>query len=106
LAFVDEEPFLVGHSSASTLVADLATKMPVRGLIIVDGDIPPASGSAAPVRASFREFISGLADQDGLLPPWSQWWVKGTGVAPSLLASTVLPSIPGHSNLLRWGCHA
>jgi hypothetical protein len=76
LASVDEEPFLVGHSSASTLVADLATKMPVRGLIIVDGDIPPASGSAAPVRAAFREFISGLADEDGLLPPWSQWWVK------------------------------
>jgi hypothetical protein len=76
LASVDEEPILVGHSSASTLVADLATKIPVRGLIIVDGDIPPASGSAAPVRATLREFIGGLADEDGLLPPWSQWWLK------------------------------
>src|SRR5258705_7664917 len=42
LAFVDEEPFLIGHSSASTLVADLATKMPVLGLILLDGDIHPA----------------------------------------------------------------
>jgi hypothetical protein len=73
---VDEEPILVGHSSASTLVADLATKMPVRGLIIVDGDIPPACGSAAPVRATFRDVIAGLADEDGLLPPWSQRWHK------------------------------
>src|SRR2546429_1924245 len=76
LASVDEESILVGHSSASTLVADLATKIPVRGLIIVDGDIPPACGSAPPVRATFRDFIAGLADEDGLLPPWSQWWLK------------------------------
>jgi Alpha/beta hydrolase family len=72
----DDEPILIGHSSASTLVADLATKIQVRGMVIVDGDIPPASGSAAPVRATFRDFIAGLADQDGLLPPWSQWWLK------------------------------
>lgn len=72
----DEAPILVGHSSASTLVADLATKVRVRGLIIVDGDIPPASGSAPPIRAALREFIGGLADENGLLPPWSQWWAK------------------------------
>ena len=76
LASSDDEPILIGHSSASTLVADLATKIQVRGLIIVDGDIPPASGSAPPIRATLREFISGLADQDGLRPPWSQWWLK------------------------------
>jgi Alpha/beta hydrolase family len=76
LVSVDEEPILVGHSSASTLVADLATKIPVRGLIIVDGDIPPASGSAPPVRVTLHEFIAELADEDGLLPPWSQWWLK------------------------------
>jgi hypothetical protein len=76
LTSAGEEPILVGHSSASTLVADMATKMQVRGLIIVDGEIPPASGSAAPVRASFREFIAGLADEDGLLPPWSQWFLN------------------------------
>ena len=74
LTSTGEEPIPVGHSSASTLVADLATKMPVRGLIIVDGDIPPASGPAVPVRQALREFITGLADEDGVLPPWSQWW--------------------------------
>src|SRR2546430_2113594 len=43
-----EAPILIGHSSASTLVVDLATKMRVRGVIIVEGDIPPASGLAPP----------------------------------------------------------
>jgi hypothetical protein len=71
-----EAPILIGHSSASTLVVDLATKMSVRGIIIVDGDIPPASGLAPPVRPALRNFIAGLADENGLLPPWSQWWVN------------------------------
>lgn len=72
----EEAPILVGHSSASTLVVDLATKMRVRGVIIVDGDIPPPSGLARPVRPALRDFIAGLADENGLLPPWSRWWVN------------------------------
>jgi hypothetical protein len=68
------EPILVGHSSASALVADLASKLATRGLIIVDGDIPPAIGAAAPVRPALRSFIDNLAGPDGMLPPWSQWF--------------------------------
>ena len=40
------EPIVVGHSSASAPVADLATKLPARGIIIVDGDVPPSRGAA------------------------------------------------------------
>ena len=65
---------LVGHSSASALVADLASKLATRGLIIVDGDIPPAIGAAAPVRPALRNFIAGLAGPDGTLPVWSDWF--------------------------------
>jgi pimeloyl-ACP methyl ester carboxylesterase len=68
-----EEPILVGHSLASTLVADLATKMPVRGVIIVDGDMPPANGPALPGKATFRDYVKSLADENGVLPPWSRW---------------------------------
>ena len=46
------ERILVGHSSASALVADLASKLATRGLIIVDGDVPPAIGAAPPVRTA------------------------------------------------------
>ncbi len=68
------ESVLVGHSSASTLVADLATKLPARGLIIVDGDVPPPQGAASPVRPALREFIGNLADAAGTLPIWSRWF--------------------------------
>src|SRR4030088_1410182 len=55
------ELILVGHSSAGALVADLASKLAARGLIIVDGDVPPAIGAAPPVRPALRDFIAGLA---------------------------------------------
>jgi hypothetical protein len=66
-------PILVGHSLATVVIADLAARMPVRGLIMVDGEIPPASGPVAPGSDSFRELVAGLADRDGRLPPWSDW---------------------------------
>jgi hypothetical protein len=68
------ELILVGHSSASALVADLASKLATRGLIIVDGDVPPEIGAAPPVRPALRDFIAGLAGPDGMLPPWSTWF--------------------------------
>lgn len=64
---------LVGHSSATALVADLATRVPAAGLIFVDGDIPPDEGAAAPVRAALKGVIAGLADAEGRLPVWSRW---------------------------------
>jgi hypothetical protein len=68
------ERVLVGHSAASVLVADLASRVPVRGVIIVDGEIPPARGPVAPATGAFRNLIDSLADQDGRLPPWCDWW--------------------------------
>lgn len=65
---------VVGHSSASMLAADLAAKLAARGVIIVDGDIPPPQGTASPVRPALREFIQGLADATGTLPIWSKWY--------------------------------
>ena len=65
---------VVGHSSSCALVAELATKMPLRGLILVDGDIPPLKGAAPPVRLALLEFIRGIADDTGTLPPWSRWF--------------------------------
>lgn len=65
---------LVGHSSASALVADLATRLPTCGVIIVDGDVPPHSGAASPVRPALRDFIRSRAGADGALPIWSRWF--------------------------------
>jgi hypothetical protein len=56
------------------VIADLAARIPLRGLIMVDGEIPAGNGPVAPGRNSFREFVAGLADEDGYFPPWSKWW--------------------------------
>jgi hypothetical protein len=70
------DTILVGHSSASALAADLATRLPARAVIIVDGDVPPPHGTAAPVRPALRDFIRGLAEADGRLPIWSRWFAN------------------------------
>ena len=50
-------PILVGHSSASALVADLAHRLPCRCIVIVDGDVPPSQGAASPVRRALRDYM-------------------------------------------------
>jgi hypothetical protein len=69
------EMIVVGHSSASVLAADLATKLPVRSIIIVDGEVPPSQGPASPVRQALRDRIQSLAESDGSLPVWSKWFL-------------------------------
>ena len=67
-------PIMVGYSAATVLTAALASRMPVRGLIFLDGVIPPDSGPASFAQASFRQLIDSLADAEGRLPPWSRWF--------------------------------
>jgi hypothetical protein len=64
---------LVGHSSASVLVADLAAKLPCQCLIIIDGDVPPSKGMVTPIRPALHDLIRSLARPDGSLPIWSRW---------------------------------
>jgi hypothetical protein len=87
------ESVVVGHSSASALVADLATKLPARSVIIVDGDIPPQQGAASPVRPAVREFIRSLADAAETLPIWSRWY-SGDAQRGSLVGLDILASDP------------
>jgi hypothetical protein len=87
------ESVLVGHSSASPLVADLAGKLPCLGLIIVDGEVPPSQGAASPVRPALRDFIKGLAGPDRMLPIWSRWFTADARRA-SLVGVDILASDP------------
>jgi len=73
------QPVLVGHSSASVLVAELACKLPCRSVIIVDGELPPSQGAASPVRPALRDFIASIAASDGTLPIWSRWFAGDIG---------------------------
>jgi ribosomal protein S18 acetylase RimI-like enzyme len=80
---------VVGHSSACALVAELATKMVVSGLILVDGEIPPAHGATSAVRPALLAFIEGLADETGTLPVWSRWFADDAARA-SLVGIDIL----------------
>lgn len=86
------ESVLVGHSSGSVLVADLAGKLPCQSLIIVDGEVPPSQGAASPVRPALRDFIRTLAGPDGILPIWSRW--LGDARRASLVGLDILASDP------------
>jgi hypothetical protein len=90
---LSSESILVGHSSASPLVADLASKMPCRCLIIVDGELPPSQGAASPVRPALRDFLKSLSEPDGTLPIWSRWFTADAHRA-SLVGINILASNP------------
>lgn len=69
-AAAEEPVVLVPHSNAGlympAVVAALGDQ--VRGVVFVDAALPE-SGHHSP-----REFLTGLAGADGLLPPWTSWW--------------------------------
>jgi hypothetical protein len=87
------ELVVVGHSSATTLAADLATKLRAGGIIMVDGDVPPSHGAASPVRPALHDLIRGLASADGALPIWSKWF-SGDARRTALVGLDILASDP------------
>ena len=85
------EVIVVGHSSASVLAAELATRVPARAVIVVDGEAPPPQGPASPVRPALRDRIRTLAEADGSLPVWSKWF-SGDSERRSLVGLDILAS--------------
>ncbi|HWK80298.1 MAG TPA: hypothetical protein VNP95_06005 [Thermomicrobiales bacterium] len=65
---------LVPHSNAGLLVPFLTVARPVMAAIFVDARLPPSSGRVPTAEGTFRDFLEPLADTNGLLPPWTQWW--------------------------------
>jgi hypothetical protein len=88
-----DEAVLIGHSSAGPLVADLASKLHCRCIVIVDGHVPPSEGFVPPVRPAFHDFIRSLAAGDGILPIWSRWF-SGDPRREALLGLDLLADDP------------
>jgi pimeloyl-ACP methyl ester carboxylesterase len=67
---------LVGHSGAGPLLPLIADRMERRAkrLIFVDAGIPPAGGEAVLIPDDFATHLRSLANGDGVLPPWSEWF--------------------------------
>jgi Alpha/beta hydrolase family len=62
---------VVAHSNAGRYAVAVAAGAPV---VLVDAALPPESGEATLAPEALLDHLAGLADADGLLPPWTRWW--------------------------------
>lgn len=66
---------LVPHSNAGYYAPSLAQAVSARGCVYVDAALPLGSTDDVPLAPpAFYAFLEGLVEDDGLLPPWTQWW--------------------------------
>ena len=68
---------LIGHSGAGPLLATAGMMLGegVRGYIFVDAGLPvPGRSWMETVPPDLAARLRGMADPQGWLPPWSQWW--------------------------------
>jgi hypothetical protein len=74
---------LVAHSNAGVFAPVLADGLsqPVASCIFADATVPAATGSTPLAADEFLTFLRGLADPDGRLPRWTDWWSE-EDVAP------------------------
>lgn len=68
---------LVVHSNAGLYAPSLAARIGAQATVYVDAALAGDGPDTALAPPRFLEFLTGLADDDGLLPPWTQWWEEG-----------------------------
>lgn len=69
-----EDLVLVAHSNAGLFIPWLADRHRVAASVFVDAALPLSPGPVALSPPDFYDFLTGMADESGLLPPWTQWW--------------------------------
>jgi hypothetical protein len=80
----DRDVILIPHSNAGLYVPGLVAERRVVGYVFVDAGLPPADGRVRLAPEEFADFLAAKADQDGMLPPWTQWWDEDiSGLFPS-----------------------
>ncbi|HET6654394.1 MAG TPA: hypothetical protein VFH10_17285 [Nocardioides sp.] len=73
---------LVPHSNAGYLAANVAAAVGSAGVVYVDAALPASTGPTTLAPSELLDFLAGLADEDGVLPPWTQWWDDSDGLFP------------------------
>jgi hypothetical protein len=70
-----EDLVLVPHSNAGYGTPRLAQEIGAVGTVFVDAALPPVDATeTALAPPQHLAFLESLAGEDGLLPPWTQWW--------------------------------
>lgn len=70
----DHDVVLVPHSNAGLYVPALVERHQVVGTVFVDAGLPSRAGPTPLAPPHLYEFLHGLADASGRLPPWTEWW--------------------------------
>jgi hypothetical protein len=67
---------LVAHSNAGVFVPAISHALPgqVTSSVFVDATVPNRGGPTPNTGEDFLPFLRGLADPDGRLPRWTDWW--------------------------------
>jgi hypothetical protein len=74
---ITADTVLVPHSNAGYLApiarAECGGAQPI---VFMDAALLRATGTTPLAPPQFRAFLAGLADEEGLLPPWTRWWPR------------------------------
>lgn len=70
----DDRLVLVPHSNAGLYAAGLIASRPLGGVVFVDAGYPGPGRTTPVAPPELVDQLTGQADADGLLPPWTQWW--------------------------------
>jgi hypothetical protein len=65
---------LVPHSNIGLFVPALAELVRPVATVFVDAALPGPGAATTLAPPRFLEFLTGLADHQGRLPPWVEWW--------------------------------
>jgi hypothetical protein len=65
---------VVAHSNAGLYLPTLTLHRRVEAMVFVDAGVPPVTGDYPLAPPSFLTFLEGIADGNGLLPVWTEWW--------------------------------
>ena len=70
----ESDLILVPHSNAGLYAPTLAESLRPRATVYVDAALPTTAGTTPLAPPAFLAFLTELADEEGMLPPWTRWW--------------------------------
>lgn len=75
---------VVAHSNAGFAAPAVRSCSEGSRLVFVDAALPPETGSTTLASDGFYAHLASLADEQGVLPPWTRWWPRDdlAGVIP------------------------
>jgi hypothetical protein len=68
------DTLLLPHSNAGYLAPLVSAAVDAAPIVFVDAALPAPGRTTRLAPTRFRDFLDGLADDGGLLPPWTRWW--------------------------------